>query len=301
MRVFFLLVRRVPAVMSPVLAETFKLLEARGFHVRTLIAEDALLAPDRLDLPGDVYVLKSHTELSLSLAGILHARGARILNPYPACATTQNKIVAHQRLRAAGVPVPDSWVTGDARFLEELVADRPLIVKPFRGHRGAGIHVVRNRADLAALELESEPMIVQEFVPGTGYDLKVYVVGEDVYAVKKPFSPDSFTKYGEPVRVTPEVRDIALRCGRAFGLGLYGVDMIEGPDGPVVVDLNYFPGYKGVPAPAPRIAWYIARFARGEIDLALPDLRSVGGAHPAPAPVRARALAPASSGLRRAS
>ena len=52
---------------------------------------------------------------------------------------------------------------------------------------------------------------------------------------------------GVPCEVTPSVRDIALRCGRAFGLGLYGLDIIEGPDGPVVVDLNYSPGFRGVP------------------------------------------------------
>jgi ribosomal protein S6--L-glutamate ligase len=71
--------------------------------------------------------------------------------------------------------------------------------------------------------------------------------------------------------VDPEVRDIALRCGRAFGLGLFGLDLIEGVDGPVVVDLNYFPGYKGVPDPAPMIAEYIVAYAAGEVDLAQLD------------------------------
>jgi hypothetical protein len=39
-----------------------------------------------------------------------------------------------------------------------------------------------------------------------------------------------------------------------------------------VVDLNYFPGYKGVPRVAPIIADYIEGFALGRFELGLPDL-----------------------------
>jgi glutathione synthase/RimK-type ligase-like ATP-grasp enzyme len=83
--------------------------------VRSGIPEETLIEPDRLEVAHDLYVLKSHTELSLSVAGVLHARGARLLNPYPSCIATQNKIVAARRLRAAGVPTPRCWVTGDRR------------------------------------------------------------------------------------------------------------------------------------------------------------------------------------------
>ena len=64
-----------------------------------------------------------------------------------------------------------------------------------------------------------------------------------------------------PSPVSAEVRRIALRCGEVSGLGLYGLDMIEGLDGPVVVDLNYFPSYRGVPDAAPLIADYIETYA----------------------------------------
>lgn len=114
------------------------------------------------------------------------------------------------------------------------------------------------------------PVLIQELIPGSGEDLKVYVVGEEVFAVRKSFAADSFTKAGRPSPVSAEVCAIALRCGQAFGLGLYGLDIIESPDGPVVVDLNYFPRYKGVPDVAPLIADYIERFACGLIETALP-------------------------------
>ena len=100
-------------------------------------------------------------------------------------------------------------------------------------------------------------MLVQEHIPGPGEDLKVYVVGDQVFAVRKPFSETSFAVPGRPVRVDAEVRALALRAGRALGLGLFGLDVIESPDGPVVVDANYFPGYKGVPDAGRLIGEYI--------------------------------------------
>jgi ribosomal protein S6--L-glutamate ligase len=269
-RLYFLLVRRVPPVPSPVLVEVYERLERRGFIVEDGIAEELVERVDTLEPEHDLYLLKSHTELSLSIAGALHARGARLLNPYESCATTQNKIVASRRLRAAGVPVPRSWVTGDLELLRPIAKRMPLIVKPYLGHRGTGIHVVHGPDELARIPPADGARIVQEYVEGSGEDLKLYVVGDEVFGVRKPFSPESFTVPGVPCVVSPEVRGIARRVGRALGLGLYGLDVIESRAGPVVVDVNYFPGYKGVPDAAERIASYVERYARGETRLEPP-------------------------------
>jgi ribosomal protein S6--L-glutamate ligase len=273
MRLYFILARRVPPVPSPVLVEVFDILRQRGFQLESAIPEEMVVRPDRLSVEHDLYVLKSHTELALSLAGVLAAEGARLLNPYASCLSTQDKIVASRRLRAAGVPAPRTWVTGQLSSLEPIVEERPLVVKPYRGHRGADVTVIRSAADLAALGQPTVPMLVQEHVDGEVDDLKAYVVGTEVFAVRKPFSPTSFTRPGRPCEVSSELRDIARACGRALGLGLYGVDLVESADGPVVVDVNTFPGYKGVPDVAPLIADYIEEFALGRIKLELPDGR----------------------------
>jgi ribosomal protein S6--L-glutamate ligase len=278
MTLFFMIVRRVPPVPSPVLIEAYDILRRRGYDVDDAIAEELPQRPDLLEPEHDLYLLKSHTDLSLSLAGVLHAQGAQILNPYPNCATTQNKFIASRVLRAAGVPVPDTWALTDPALLEGEVARRPLLVKPYMGHRGAGISIVHDAAALNEAAASAVcPMLVQEYVPGPGEDLKVYVVGDQVFAVSKPFSETSFTVAGRPVPVEPEVRDAALRTGAALGLGLYGLDVIESPDGPIVVDVNYFPGYKGVPDAAAMIADYIDAYAQGEVTL---PAASVGAGAP---------------------
>lgn len=270
MRLYFLLVRRVPPIPSPVLEQVYRILARRGFQVDGGVAEELVHRTDALPVEHDLYLLKSHTELSLSLAGALDGQGARLLNPYPSCAATQNKIVASRRLRAAGVPAPRTWVTGDLALLTPIVEEQPLLIKPYMGHRGVGIHVVRRPSDLARLPPLSGTVIAQEYIEGGDEDLKLYVVGDEVFGVRKQFSPTSFARAGRPCAVSPELCDIARRCGRALGLGLYGLDVVESPAGPYVVDLNYFPGYKGVPSAATSIARYIERYAHGEIALELP-------------------------------
>jgi ribosomal protein S6--L-glutamate ligase len=266
-----MLVRRVPPVPSPVLVEVFHLLERRGFVVHSGIAEEMVQRPDELAVEHDLYVLKSHTELALSLAGVLHHQGARILNPYPSCNAIQNKIVTSRLLRAAGIPAPASWVTGDLKLVREAAERGPLILKPYLGHRGQGLHIVRDPDELAALPAPEHPVIVQEYIEGSHEDLKIYVVGDEVFGVRKPFSPTSFTRSGRPAALDPAIKALALRCGRALGLGLYGMDLVESDRGAWVVDVNTFPGYKGVPGIAPKIAAYIARYALGQITLAEPS------------------------------
>lgn len=266
-KIHFLLNERVHPVPNPIFAQAMALLEERGYVVTSGIPEEALLCPDLLDARHDLYVLKSQTELALSIAGVLHDRGGRFLNPYPACALAQNKITAAGRLAAAGVPVPRCWVTAEFARLRWLAAERPIVVKPYRGHRGESVLVAHGPDDLEGLKLGDRPMLVQEFIAGEGGDLKIYVVGSHVFGVRKHFSTESFRATGVPVPVSAQVRDIALRCGRAFGIGLFGLDIIEGNDGPVVVDFNHSPGFRGVPDAAPLIAAHVEDVLHGRARL----------------------------------
>lgn len=267
MKLYFMVVRRVPPVPSPVLVEAYDILRGRGYEIDEGIAEEMLVRPDLMTVSHDLYILKSHTELSLSLAGVLYSQGARMLNPFPSCYLTQNKIVVSRLLEMADVPAPRSWATGDPALLRSLAEEMTLIIKPHLGHRGAGISFVREPKDLEKIPPFTSPMIIQEFIEGTGEDLKIYVVGDQVFGVSKPFSESSFTVPGRPVPISEEVRQLSLRVGKICGLGLYGLDIIESPRGPFVVDVNFFPGYKGVPDVAPLIADYIDGYAQGRFSL----------------------------------
>ena len=267
MNLYFMLALQTPATPNPVLVQTFEILRQRGFDIELGIGEELLLQVDRLPVTHDLYVLKSHTALWLSLAEIVHAHGGRLLNPFPACLAAQNKIVAVERMRAAGIPVPRSWVTGDPDLLRSIVEERPVIMKPYAGGRGLGILVVHSPHELAKAPRPREPVLIQEYVRHE-QELKVYVIGEEVFAMRTRGPSRDAPRWACPI--SRDVREIALRCGRLFDLRLYGLDIVESADGPLVVDLNYFPSYRNVPHAAVLIADFIDDYARGPASARVP-------------------------------
>jgi ribosomal protein S6--L-glutamate ligase len=274
-KIFVLWERRNPPVPSPLMVEAVRRLVRHGHQVELARCDQLAVSVDRL-VPGhDLYVLKSHTQFALSLAAGLHAQGARWLNPYPACARTADKARTARLLAAGGIPVPRTWAVGDLSAVRALVADGlldqgPAILKPARGLHGAGIALVRHARDLDAAPALTEPAVVQEFVPGRGIDLKVYVAGDQVFATRKRFAPDSYAQPGHTTQIDEATRVLALRVGAVTGLGLYGLDLIESSHGPVVVDVNYFPGYRGHLGAGEAVGEYIDDIAGGRRVLADP-------------------------------
>jgi ribosomal protein S6--L-glutamate ligase len=260
-RIHFLLVRRTPPGLGPVLTEVYERLQAHGVAIDDHIPEDRLLSCGELVVTHDLYVLKSHTELALSTAGTLSALGARLLNPLRSCLLTQDKITSTRLLSDAGVPVPCSWVTDDYGLLVPLLKGGPLIAKPHRGHLGKGVHILGSAEDLDLLSPTEGPFLFQRYLETNSEDVKTYVVGRRAFAVSKRFSPHSYRLHGHPIELDARTRDIVLKCGDVLGLHLYGVDLVRTERGPCVVDVNYFPGYKGVPGAARLIADYVYRYA----------------------------------------
>jgi ribosomal protein S6--L-glutamate ligase len=260
-RIHFLLVKRTPPGLGPVLAEVYERLQSRGALVDDHIPEEELTSIEELVVTHDLYVLKSHTELALSTAGTLCALGARLLNPHRSCLLTQDKITSTKLLSDAGVPVPGSWVTDDYKMLVPLLDEGPLIAKPHRGHLGKGIRILRSAEDLDLLSPTEGPFLFQCYLETDTEDVKAYVVGRRAFAVTKRFSPDSYQIGGHPMELDARMRNIALKCGEVLGLQLYGVDFVRTERGLYVVDVNYFPGYKGVPGAAKLIADYVYRYA----------------------------------------
>jgi len=255
MKIHFLLDEQVHLQPCPSYVCAMALLADRGYTVSRGIPEAALLCPDRLCVRHDLYVLQSRTELALSVAAVLHDRGGLFLNSYPGCALAHDRITAAGRLAAGGVPVPRSWVTADFALLCELAADCPVVVKPYRGGSGVKTVVAHGADDLAGIPLRELPVLVQEFVEPRGPDLLLQAIGEEVFATERAT--------GVAAPVTAQLRELALRCGRVFGLGVYGIEVVQGSDGPLVVDFDRAPCLAGVPHAASLLACHIENVVEG--------------------------------------
>src|SRR5438445_473402 len=93
-----------------------------------------------------------------------------------------------------------------------------------------------------------EPVCAQRYHPPDGPDRKISSIGNELFGVLR----------GRPARtsftLSPQLVDIAQRCGGAFGIDLFSVDIVESAGRTYVVDMSSVPGFHGVPDAAVRVA-----------------------------------------------
>jgi len=248
--------------MNPNITETVRLLKERGARVNPIYPDQQTIDLSSVRVENDLYVIKSGTDLSMSWAGIVHAQGAATLNPYNTVSMLRNKIIVTQVLEAAGLPTPQTFIGNDLKTLTPLLEEGPLILKPYRGTRGIGISVLWDPSSLIDLSIDG-PFLVQRYHKPDGPDHKIFNIGGELFGIRRIWPIRKYEdKLGEPFKVTPELADIALRCGRAFGIDLYGIDVVMSDGKPYVVDVNKFGSYMGVPDASRRLADYILAYAQ---------------------------------------
>ncbi|WKX69257.1 RimK family alpha-L-glutamate ligase [Streptomyces sp. XD-27] len=231
-----------------------------------LAATAALLTPEhrveRLDpaavdeVPGplaDVYLLKSRTPPALALARDLERRGAPVVNSAAATALCQDRTAMAEQAGRAGLPFA---ATRSATTLAHLASGPPLpgpVVVKSRHSRRHDL-VARLDDDLDLRELAAawprEPVVVQEFAPNSGWDHKLWAVGERLFAAlrRSELSPEGRgpTLPLDPDHLPPGWPALVRRVGEVFELDVYGVDIIDTGGGtPLIVDINAFPGVRG--------------------------------------------------------
>ncbi len=101
-----------------------------------------------------------------------------------------------------------------------------------------------------AAAMPREPVVVQDYVPNSGDDHKLWAVGERIFAAlrRSELSPEG----RGPARPLPGGglpagwAGLVRRVGEVFALDVYGVDVLDTGDGtPLIVDINAFPGIRG--------------------------------------------------------
>lgn len=276
MRICFLM--EPPRSKDSVTYEVLNGLKERGSEVEVVTERSGLIDLEHFKFDYDLYLFKSHSPLAESLAAAAHYRGAKVLNEYPSTMKVRDKILTCTMLLQAGIPTPRTFVTDSIESLRSVVREMPIIVKPYRGRRGQGIEICMDEAQFddlikrRAAESEADDdgggedgtalgerlIFAQEYEDHEPFDYKAYAVGDFVHTIRRVFpAKTKEEKLGTPVEDDPELNDLIRRCGRLFGLQLYGVDLIKTAKGYSVIEVNCFPGYKGVPQGGSRIADFI--------------------------------------------
>ncbi|WP_405014533.1 RimK family alpha-L-glutamate ligase [Kitasatospora sp. NBC_01539] len=244
----------------PLLAATAALLRDAGHRVDT----QHPTGPPPRGLP-DVCLLKARTPAALDRAAWWEAAGVPVLNGVAATAFCQHRQRMADRATAAGLPFAPTRTAGTAD-LPALLADGQLVVKSLHSRRGDLVAAVRGPADARRLAdaWPDEPVVVQPLAPSDGWDVKLWVVGGEVFAERRRSELAADPAAARRPLATADLpaawRGLADAAGEVFGLDVYGVDLLDTPDGPLIVDVNAFPGIRGqAGAPAALAALALAR------------------------------------------
>jgi glutathione synthase/RimK-type ligase-like ATP-grasp enzyme len=267
-----------PRSNTSVTFDILNALAAGGAEVDILSEQCDVIDVEHVRFDYDAFLFKSHSPLAESIAAAAHERGVRLVNEYPATMRVRDKILTSAMLLYAGIPTPRTFVVDALEKLRPYAQKMPLVVKPFKGRRGMGIEFLENEAafdELLARRGDEEGegghgggedgavlgerlVFAQELLEHEPFDYKAYAIGDYVHTIRRIFpAKTKEEKLGTPVEDDPVLDDLVRRCGEVFGLELYGVDLVNTPNGYAVIEVNCFPGYKGVPNGGQRIADHI--------------------------------------------
>jgi RimK family alpha-L-glutamate ligase len=200
----------------------------------------------------------------MDVLGRLAAAGTPVVNPPRALEIAIDKYLALACLADAGLPVPRTFVAQDAasaaRARAELGGD--CVVKPLFGSRGRGIVRAAPGAASGPLPDTGGVVYLQEYVEHAGWDARVLVVGERLFAMRRHAAPGEWRTNlalggrAELLDLPGDWGDLARRAAKAVGATLAGVDLLPARDGRVLVlEVNAVPGWRGLESVAgPEVA-----------------------------------------------
>ncbi len=124
--------------------------------------------------------------------------------------------------------------------------ESPKVVKSIHGHGGHEVFLVKSRQELEKLVSgREEEFLLQEFCSEPGKDLRIYVMGREIYAAMLRTSDRDFRSnfslggHCQVHTLTGEEKDLAERVIRALdGPGYYGVDFLYHEGHPVLGEIE---------------------------------------------------------------
>ncbi|MGV8969478.1 MAG: RimK family alpha-L-glutamate ligase [Microbacteriaceae bacterium] len=173
----------------------------------------------------------------------------------------RDKLRATQILSRHDIAMPATAFVrnrADVRPAIEQVGGAPVVIKLLEGTQGIGVILAPDakvaEAIIETLHSTNQNVLIQRFIAESrGRDIRALVVGDRVVAaMRRRAVGDEFRSNVhrggsvEPVDLPPEYERAAVRSAQIMGLKVAGVDMLEGADGPLVMEVNSSPGLQGI-------------------------------------------------------
>ena len=140
----------------------------------------------------------------------------------------------------------------------ERVGGAPVVIKLLEGTQGIGVILAPDtkvaEAIVETLHSTRQNVLIQRFVSESrGRDIRALVVGDRVVAAMRRVAQDDEFRSNvhrggkvEAVELERDFEQAAVRSAQIMGLRVAGVDMLEGSEGPLVMEVNSSPGLEGI-------------------------------------------------------
>lgn len=168
----------------------------------------------------------------------------------------------------------------------ERVGGAPVIIKLLEGTQGVGVILAESvkvaEAIIETLQSTKQNVLIQKFVgESAGRDVRAFVIGDRVVAAMRRVAQGGDFRsnvhrggMAEAIDLDPAYADTAVRSAQIMGLRVAGVDMLEGEDGPQVMEVNSSPGLEGIEgATGLDVAGAIMDYMEGQVSFPELDIR----------------------------
>ncbi len=174
---------------------------------------------------------------------------------------SRDKLHSGQILARNKIPTPATAYVRDMKDVEraiDSVGGLPVVIKVTQGTQGNGVflrHTLHEARNLVqGLLMTGKAILVQQYISEShGKDIRAFVIGDKVVACMRRRARgrefrSNFHLNGtvESVEISDEYREVACRAARVLGLNVAGVDLLEGVNGPLVLEVNSSPGLEGI-------------------------------------------------------
>lgn len=209
-----------------------------------------------------------------SALGIIHSR---------------DKLRSLQILSRHDVGIPHSAFVRDKKDVLpaiERVGGAPVIIKLLEGTQGVGVILADTikmaEAIIQTLQSAKQNVLIQKFVAESrGRDVRALVIGDRVVAAMRRVAQGQEFRSNvhrggaaEGIELDEAYQRTAIRAAQILGLRIAGVDMLEGSDGPRIVEVNSSPGLAGIEgATGADIAGAIIEYIEDQVQIPDMDLR----------------------------
>ncbi len=202
---------------------------------------------------------------------------------------SRDKLRSLQILSRHDIGIPTTAYVYDKRDVLgalDRVGGAPVIIKLLEGTQGVGV-ILADKKEIAKAIVETlhstnQQVLLQKFVAESkGKDVRAFVIGDRVVAaIRRTAQGQEFRSNvhrggkAETIDLDPLYASTAVRAAQIMGLKVCGVDMLEGTDGPQVMEINSSPGLEGIEtATNLDIAGAVVDFVADQVKLPEIDIR----------------------------